>query len=96
MYNYNTIHEFIYDKKRQPKGVWVATPSAHNPNEIFIGFSLCNKSLGDKFDKDIGYNIARQRSYKASTVDIPDSLKEGYNFFFDRCKRYFKDRQVMV
>jgi hypothetical protein len=92
----NTIHEYVYNRKRQPVGVWAAAPFATDSSKVFIGFSLCNVKAGDKFDKNRGYAIAVNRSITGSTAEIPESMEHSYNFFFDRCKRYFKDRQVMV
>jgi hypothetical protein len=91
----NYIHEYIYDKRRQLKGVWAAVPAKTNSDEVSIGFSLCNTKLGDRFDRKRGLDIAIGRSYLQSSVPIPQSLNEGYNFFRNRCTRYFKDKKVL-
>lgn len=94
--NSNYIHEYIYDKRRQLKGVWAATPSEKNPNQVYVGFSLCNKSKGDRFNKRMGLDIALGRSASQSIVDVPSSLHEGYEFFLKRCSRYFKDKTIIA
>ena len=95
MNNNGIIHEYIYDKRRQLKGVWVAAPTLSEPNEVGIGWALCNNKLGDKFDKRRGISIALGRASKLSTAFLPSSLQEGYNFFFNRCKRYYKDKTIV-
>ena len=95
MSNTNYIHEYIYDKRRQLKGVWAATPNKIDQGKVYIGYSLCNKRRGDKFSKSLGLSIAIGRSYEGSAEAIPMSLIEGYNFFVSRCRRYYKDRNVV-
>lgn len=90
----NMIHQFIYSKRRQLKGVWVATSTLEDLNEINIGWSLCHKK--DKYDKIRGFNIAYGRAYKRSTESIPYSLKVGFQFFKKRCHRYFKDKKINI
>ena len=95
MNNSNTIHEYIYDKRRQLKGIWVASPTLSDPTEVGIGWALCNTKLGDRFDKVRGFEIAKGRAVKVSAQFLPSSLEEGYNFFFNRCKRYYKDKNIV-
>lgn len=93
MNNGNIIHEYIYDKRRQLKGIWVASPSKKTPDLVGIGWALCNTKL-DKFNKNMGYEIALGRASKLSVALLPSSLEEGYKFFFHRCKRYYKDKTI--
>ena len=90
----NVIHEYIYDKRRQLKGIWVAAPTLEAPNTVNIGWALCNNKLGDRFDKRRAYEIAHGRAVKLSAQFLPQSLKEGYMFFSNRCKRYYKDKNI--
>lgn len=90
----NVIHEYIYDKRRQLKGIWVAAPTLNQPELINIGWALCNNRLGDRFDKLRAYEIAHGRAVKLSAEYLPQSLKEGYSFFSNRCKRYYKDKTI--
>lgn len=94
--NYNGIHEYVYNSKRHPVGVLAAAPSDSNPREVIIGWSLCNRSAGDKFDKRKGVEIAYERSLASSVANIPDSMNEQYEEFVSRASRYFKDRNVIV
>lgn len=91
----NVIHEYIYDKRRQLKGVWVASPTSSNTDLVNIGWSLCNTKLGDRFDKRRAFDIAYGRASKVSSEYLPQSLQEGYKFFVKRCKRYYKDKTVL-
>jgi hypothetical protein len=96
MNNTNCIHEYIYDKRRQLKGVWVASPTITNPAMVNIGWSLCNTKLGDRFDKRRAFEIALGRAVKLSAAPIPASLEDGYKFFANRCKRYYKDKAIIT
>lgn len=91
----NVIHEYIYDKRRQLKGIWVASPTSMDPNNVNIGWALCNTKRGDRFDKSRAFDIALGRAVKVSAQDLPQSLEEGYNFFENRCKRYYKDKTIL-
>ena len=88
------LHQYIYGKRHQVKGSWVATPTLKDPNVVHIGWSLCNKK--DKYDKLRGFNIAFGRAYKGSTDSVPYSLKVGFYFFKKRCHRYFKDKKINI
>lgn len=89
------IHEYIYDKRRQLKGIWVASPIIRDPDIVNIGWALCNTNKGDRFDKKRAFEIALGRAVKISAQNLPQSLEEGYNFFEKRCKRYYKDKTVL-
>lgn len=95
MNNGQVIHEYIYDKRRQLKGIWVASPSPSNSSIVSIGWALCNTKQGDRFDKQRAFEIAFGRAVKLSAQDLPQSLEEGYKFFTKRCKRYYKDKTVL-
>ena len=90
------IHVYILDNKNQRIGVFAATTNQLNPNEIFIGWSKCNESAGDRFDAKRGVEIAYQRSAKCSISPIPESLKHRYEAFRHRCKKYFKNHTIFI
>lgn len=94
-YGSSIIHQYIYDNRRQLKGIWVAAPLLSDANVINVGWSLCNKKLGDVFDKKRAYNIAIGRACKGSKDFIPVSLKVEYEFFLKRCNRYYKDKIIL-
>ena len=90
------IHVYILDKKDQRIGVLAATVNDNIPDTVFIGWSLCNSSLGDRFDPKRGVEIAYERSRKCSAGPIPISLLERYEAFKFRCRKYFKDKQAFI
>ena len=95
-YDPKGIHVYILDKKDQRVGVLAATSNATDPDTVYIGWSLCNFSLGDRFDPKRGVEIAYERSRKCSIVPIPMSLNERYEAFKFRCQKYFKDKQTFI
>lgn len=94
--NIKGIHAYVYNTKRHPVGVLAAQPSEANPNEVIIGWSRCNFSAGDRFNRAEGVRIAYARSATGSTRDIPMTMQEDYDAFYDRATKYFKDRSVIV
>jgi len=89
------IHAYVYNTKRHPIGVLAAQPSTAKPTEVIIGWSKCNASAGDRFNKQIGVKIAYERSAKRSSVGIPGSMDEPYYQFLGRARRYFNDKNVI-
>lgn len=92
--NIKGIHAYVYNSKRHPVGVLAAQPSMADANEVIIGWSKCNTSAGDRFDKKRGVEIAYERSAARSTQHIPDSMLDQYNQFVSRSRRYFRDKVV--
>jgi hypothetical protein len=90
------IHVYILDNKKQRVGVFAATTNETNPDTIFIGWSMCNFSAGDRFDSQRGVEIAYQRSYKCSIAPVPMSMLHRYEAFKFRCKKYFKGHKAIV
>jgi hypothetical protein len=89
------IHEYVYNKSRQPVGVFAATVSEENINQVVIGWSRCNVTAGDRFDKNRGAAIAYERSMKGSVAPVPESMVESYDKFINRSRRYFKNKTVI-
>jgi hypothetical protein len=92
----NGIHAYVYNSRRHPVGVLAAVPSQDKPSEVVIGWSRCNNSAGDRFDKHIGVQIAYERSLKQSTAEVPMTMEAEYTEFYARATRYFKDRAVVI
>ena len=92
----NGIHEYVYNAYRQPVGVLAACPSRSRPDQVVIGWSRCNRTAGDRFDKHIGVQIAYDRSLKQSTAEVPMTMESEYTEFYARATRYFKDRAVVI
>lgn len=88
------IKEYIRDKKNNPYGVAVAVKDP-DTNQIFYGFSICNKA--DKYDKDRGLNIAVNRALCKDGYSLPESpatirtIMQRFLSLQDRAIRYFKD-----
>lgn len=83
--------KYIRDRKGQLVGVLVA---AENQDNYAIGFSLCAKSRGDRFDKDLGTSIAHRRALmlleEGFSKEIPQSIENDFNKFSEECIRYYK------
>jgi hypothetical protein len=87
------LKEFIRDEKtKMPRGIIVAI---RENDEIRYGYSLQNTKL-DKFDKNIGLNIAINRA-KSPSYDLPntkereDMVIAGLIRISERALKYFKD-----
>ena len=89
------IHEYVYNRSRQPIGVLAAQAYEKNPDQVIIGWSLCNRRAGDRFDRQRGVQIAYQRSATGSDAGVPYSLAEQYMKFLNRSRRYFKNKSVI-
>jgi hypothetical protein len=95
MSHHGQIYSFVLNNKRQRVGVLAATlPFDGNDQRIHIGWSRCNKSMGDKFDAKKGIEIAVLRSAKRKGMVFPTSMLEDYLSFVERCKRYFKGAEI--
>ena len=85
------IHQFITKgagNRKRKIGVLVGEM---RDKTIFIGWSRANESMGDKFDRDYGMNLAIERLKAKEMVSIPDSIVVEVVAFQGRCQRYFKD-----
>lgn len=96
MSNPKGIHVYVLDKKDQRIGVLAATSNDLHPDTVYIGWSLCNFSLGDRFDPKRGVQIAYERSSKCSIAPFPMSLNDRYEAFKFRCEKYFKDKHIFI
>lgn len=86
------IKEYIREPKtKNPIGIAVAVKIE---NEVFYGYSICNKV--DRFDKELGLNIALNRAH-SDNYKLPLSNKTTalINKHFDslehRAMQYFRD-----
>lgn len=86
----NQTEIFQYIKKKNQK---VGFLYAYCDDDCFyIGYSLCNLKH-DKFDETLGYKIAQGRAKTQKNFQIPHSIKDNYEKFIKRCKRYFKGKK---
>jgi hypothetical protein len=84
-------------------GVVVAQVLPDNPNQVGIGWALARK--GDGFNKERGLQIATNRAALLSGVGrdgkrceskVPESLVDEVHVVYDRAKRYFRDKEVVL
>ncbi len=85
--------KYIRDKKDAKVGVVVALDQEH------IGYSLCNKSHGDKFDREKGLSIAIGRAEKnpitiINVLGVASSARTECLRMLDKARRYFKGATI--
>lgn len=77
---------------KQPRGIAIAV---RKNDEVFYGYSLLNTTM-DKFNKELGLNIAMNRAmadeYQLPTVlDREAMVMDAFNHLEKRAMKYFKD-----
>ena len=87
-----TIHKFIHNKKNQRVGVILAAPISDT--DAGVGWSLCHRSKGDKFDKTLAVQIATDRVQHGTKLSVPSSLKKHYDEMVVRANKYFKGHKI--
>ena len=88
------IHSYVRDRQNRRVGVLAAVTNPEQPETVFIGWSRCNRSMGDRFDPVRGTKIALDRSYRHKGAGIPFTMLEQYNEFRARCEKYFRGKNV--
>lgn len=90
------IKEYIRNPETlQPRGIALAV---RKNDEVFYGYSLLNVKK-DRFDKDLGMQIAMNRAMSES-YELPDALHReamvlnAFNKLEARAIKYFKDIPV--
>jgi hypothetical protein len=77
---------------KQPRGIALAIKK---DDEVLYGFSLLNTRM-DRFDKNVGYNIAFNRAMSDS-FSLPETpereamVLDAFNCLEKRSLKYFKD-----
>jgi len=87
------IHQFVLDKKGRRKGVVVAKLDPSD-DAVYVGWSLTHKN--DKFDKERGLLIAKNRAYVGSNSVIPQSIENDVLVMVKRAMKYFKNKQIHI
>ena len=84
--------QYVRDRKNRRVGVLVAVNHSESPTtrNISIGWSLANRTAGDKFGRARGYEIALGRALNGTSDGIPVSVMKQYDRFCYRVKSYFK------
>lgn len=80
------ITQVIKDAQGKDWGVLMARGTCGK--NYSIGWSLCNRKAGDKFNLEYGTKQAKLRTYK--WAEIPEPIWEKYWEFCKRAERYFK------
>jgi len=88
--------EYTRDRQNNKIGVLI---SGIIDNEVVIGWSLCNRSAGDVFDKTECIDIAEGRAYNNDRYlnngdyygSVPESLEVPMIEFVARIKKYYKN-----
>ena len=93
----------VFGKKKI--GMLVAGIHPEEKDKVVVGFSLCHKKY-DQFDK-IGFKkvpghgkhmaaIRAVRWNDAEYIDIPPSIHDDLCKFVERCKKYYKDKDLVT
>lgn len=64
--------------------------------KVRIGWTLCNKKAGDKFDEHVAYLMAIGRAYIDDVPIFPPSMAKKAERFVERASKYFKDAELPV
>jgi len=83
----------LVEPNRMKKGMMIALPI--DDDKVRIGWSLCNFTMGDKFN-DLGVSIAIDRAANGSRIVPAASMIKPLEKFIARAQRYYKDREVQV
>jgi len=92
----------VFGKKKV--GMLVAGVHPEEKNKVVVGYSLCHKKY-DEFDK-IGFKrvpghgraMAVTRAVRwnnAYYVNVPPSIHGDFFKFVERCKKYYKDKELV-
>jgi len=88
------IVQYIRSAFGQPRGVMAAVA---NGEYFSVGYSLVNKSAGDRFDRERGTQQALRRAERNLkrqhiSIQVPPSIIDSVKHFSGRAKSYFKDK----
>jgi hypothetical protein len=77
------------------KGMFIAIPTM-DENTIGISWSSCNPK--DVFKSYFGWFEAYRKLQSIEPVPPPKDIKikKAYELFIDRCKRYYKDKILII
>lgn len=88
----NIIKQYIKDRKQNRVGVVLAFKE---DNDVYIGWSRANINAGDRFNKDFGDMIAKNRAKTGSNKQIPHDFKPVIENIARRAKSYFKGCNII-
>lgn len=70
------------------QGLFVAFKD--NEGQVRVGWALCNRRAGDKFNPHIAHIMAIGRAYVEDAVVFPPSMAKKAERFIERAEKYFK------
>lgn len=80
-------------------GVFVAGIDPTDENKVIVGFSVCNIDAEDKFERDLGLALARERALRFKDVEdyhemeiVTGKVKRNLKRFLNNSKRYYKNK----
>lgn len=86
-----TIMQFVREDRGrlagQPRGIVLASVV---DGKISIGWSYTKNSAGDRFDKNLGLEIATARLSTGTNSKVPNLVGKVITKMRDRAKAYFK------
>jgi len=92
-------NKFVLNYARDKTGRRVGVVIAYKDgSEVKVGWSKCNVSREDQFDKNIGIVKARDNAVDINTADLnlakhnvsPRSMEDLIQHIVDRARKYFK------
>ena len=87
------ICQYLRKKNRTRKGFLLAQKV--NDKEVKVTWSLCHLSLDD-FNPEFARHLTTARIAKGHAPPVPESIKEDFEVFVERTKKYFKNSAVVI
>ena len=91
------LTQFVRNRKGNPIGIVVASKML-DCNVVRIGWSYTNVKAGDRFNKERGLGIARDRIHTDTNRKVPHAVLKVLDGggFVDRSKHYFNASDAQV
>jgi hypothetical protein len=93
--NCDSLRQFVRDNNGQPIGV-VTSVANFDAESIHIGWSIINRSAGDRFDKNLGVLIAENRCYNPGGKIVPRKVVKVAMKLAQRSRKYFRLENVSL
>jgi len=72
--------QYVRDENNHPFGVMVAVKNEKTAT-VHVGYSVCRE--GDRWDKQLGVLIARQRALRGRNNHVPEKIADRFLGFVD-------------
>jgi hypothetical protein len=91
------LFEYIKERRRKrDQKVGLLYAKVCSDGVVRVGWSRVNISAGDIYDHQRASDIVLGRIESHKHPAPPQSIRKQYDYFYIRCKRYFKDKQVLA